>query len=109
MNRIDTDELRPCPFCGTTEMLRRVGAAPGEGRSFVRCDYCYAEGPDPEDFPGGWNARAREAELQVRLGEARAAWEAFEGATITDDHHEAVDRMRAALTHPASGEGADHG
>lgn len=45
--------------------------------------------------------RAREAEMRARLDEARAAWEAFEGATITDDHHAAVDRMRAALSHPA--------
>ena len=42
-------------------------------------------------------SRAREADLQARLDEARAAWEAFEGATITDDHHAAVDRIRAAL------------
>ena len=68
---IDTDELRPCPFCGTTEMLRRIGAAPGSGWSFVRCDYCDAEGPDPENFPGGWNARAREAELQAEVDRLR--------------------------------------
>lgn len=49
--------LKPCPFCGTTEMLRRVGAAPGEGWSFVRCDYCDAEGPDPDNLPGHWNTR----------------------------------------------------
>lgn len=50
--------LLPCPFCGTVEMLRIVGAIDGHGWNFVRCDYCDAEGPDPDNFPGGWNRRA---------------------------------------------------
>ena len=52
-----TEALKPCPFCGTTEMLRRVGPEPGAGWSFVRCDYCDAEGPDPDNLPGHWNTR----------------------------------------------------
>ena len=37
-------------------------------------------------------ATAREA-----LAEARAAWLAFEGATVSGDHFAAVDRIRSAL------------
>jgi len=54
----DAQNLLPCPFCGAIEMLRHIGAEPGTGWGFVRCDYCDAEGPDADLFPGGWNARA---------------------------------------------------
>jgi hypothetical protein len=43
-------------------------------------------------------ARAEVAE--AALAEASAAWEAFKGATITTDHHDAVDRLDRALTPP---------
>ena len=64
-------KLLPCPFCGTVEMLRRVGASDGEGWGFVRCDYCDAEGPDVNNFPGGWNHRA--AMIQPMHNELAAA------------------------------------
>jgi len=48
-------------------MLRHIGAEPGTGWGFVRCDYCDAEGPDVDLFPGGWNARAASPELTAVL------------------------------------------
>jgi hypothetical protein len=35
--------------------------------------------------------------LAAQLAEARAAWEAFKGATVSDDHFAAVDRLDKAL------------
>jgi hypothetical protein len=35
--------------------------------------------------------------LAAQLTEARAAWEAFKGATVSDDHFAAVDRLDKAL------------
>ena len=58
MTDAQDEALMPCPFCGTTEMLRRVGARDGDGWGFVRCDYCDAEGPDPDNLKGHWNTRA---------------------------------------------------
>jgi hypothetical protein len=35
--------------------------------------------------------------LAAQLTESRAAWEAFKGATVSDDHFAAVDRLDKAL------------
>lgn len=87
-----SDELKPCPFCGTTEMLRRVGAQPGEGWSFVRCDYCDAEGPDPDNLPGHWNTRKSPDDDWTRwkMGESIDALAKERGCTR--------ERMRLRLT-----------
>jgi predicted RNA-binding Zn-ribbon protein involved in translation (DUF1610 family) len=99
-------QMLPCPFCGSIELLRRVGAEPNCGWGFVRCDYCDAEGPDTDNFPGGWNARAaspeltsalaREAGLRVAL-ESLAHHPAFDRRYISKDLAEKLDAARAAL------------
>lgn len=90
-------DLMPCPFCGTTEMLRHIGANPGDGWGFVRCDYCDAEGPDPDVFSGGWNTRAAPAPAEqepVAEAELDEAWKSgfnagFGEAMLTRDAHPA--------------------
>lgn len=42
-------------------------------------------------------AEARADALEKRLEAVRAAWLAFEGATVSADHYGAVDRIRALL------------
>lgn len=84
-------DLKPCPFCGTTEMLRIVGASDGHGWGFVRCDYCDAEGPDPDNFPGGWNRRTPDPAVLDELPEVQALIAAaYEVAA-----HTAADRCAA--------------
>ena len=109
-------ELLGCPFCGTTEMLRRVGARDGDGWGFVRCDYCDAEGPDPDNLKGHWNTRAdlarpsqagdeRVARLVAAAREAEfdlSEWLECRGelvkAGFNMDGTEGIrDRLRAAL------------
>lgn len=36
-------ELKPCPFCGNDTANEYSGSSSGEW--FVRCDYCWAQGP----------------------------------------------------------------
>lgn len=79
--------LLPCPFCGTTEMLRHIGANPGDGWGFVRCDYCDAEGPDPENLAGGWNARAAPAPAE----QDPVAWQYRYRPTGTDEWSDWAD------------------
>ena len=105
-------ELLGCPFCGTTEMLRRVGARDGDGWGFVRCDYCDAEGPDPDNLKGHWNTRADLARPS-QAGDERVA-RLVEAAThllrnylqdeldepdlcVSDEHWTAIRDLEAAL------------
>lgn len=101
MDKIDTDEMRFIPPNLTVRL------EPGAKLIVEIRGGTFVGSTEVVDYaPAGVPNSAREADLQARLDEARAAWEAFEGATITDDHHAAVDRIRAALFHPANGEGA---
>ena len=110
MDKIDTDELRrivaeatPGPWQQGEMVSGWVFAwnLPPDHQDACICEASEVNAPliaiAPDLAAEVLASRAREAELQARLDEARAAWEAFEGATITDDHHAAVDRMRAAL------------
>ena len=60
----DGAAVRPCPFCGGTNLSVRVPFA--EGSPYVRCCTCFAAGPSPEryrkdrdamvaDVIAGWN------------------------------------------------------
>ena len=106
MDKIDTDELRRIAAEATPGpwSINRGGACEADEIVSGIWSVAFVENYDsplialaPDLAAEVLAARAREADLQARLDEARAAWEAFEGATITDDHHAAVDRMRAAL------------
>lgn len=104
-------------------MLRHVGADDGDGWGFVRCDYCDAEGPDPDNFPGHWNTRSVSAALA--LPEIAALVEAAGGlgampegycfcsrSRIGDDsktHEPECADLRAALAAIEAAKGASNG
>ena len=52
-----SDPLKPCPFCGSTELI--------PGSLFVQCDQCGAD-----DHATGWNNRPIEDDLRTRLAAA---------------------------------------
>jgi Lar family restriction alleviation protein len=52
-----TEELKPCPFCGST----RVSLSVSKFSSVVACNECQSEGPnihDESEAVGKWNRRA---------------------------------------------------
>lgn len=76
-----SDELKPCPFCGGTELETL-----GSNDHYVRCSKCRAEGPTAsirmarsnfEDVNKRADALAKEA-WNTRPGEDRARREGFE-------------------------------
>lgn len=69
------DELRPCPFCGRTDLL---GFEPRPDSHFVgvRCRACGCIGPsklalDESESTAHWNNQKRVIALDTELGEAK--------------------------------------
>ena len=115
MDKIDTDELRRIAAEATPGpwSINRGGACEADEIVSGIWSVAFVENYDsplialaPDLADEVIAARAREADLQARLDEARAAWEAYDGALFLDDYLAALARVRAALSHPASGEGA---
>ena len=100
-------ELLPCPFCGTTQGLRVIGAAKvkGEGWAFVRCDMCDAEGPDP-DSKVFWNDRAATSpagDLVARLEREADNMQFNEDLDSMDDGIALLREAAQALRHQSTG------
>ncbi len=55
------DNLKPCPFCGSTDVERSIGV---NDKDVIACYGCLSEGPvDLEGVPNcfdAWNTRAQE-------------------------------------------------
>jgi hypothetical protein len=92
---VSEPKLLPCPFCGTVEMLRPIGASGADGWGFVRCDYCDAEGPDPDNLPGHWNTRA---DLPRPEDDKRIA-ALIKAATVISARNKFANPMRSADMH----------
>lgn len=114
-----SEELKPCPFCGSTNISTDLV---GE----IECRQCFASGPCSEDEWTAWNTRTpdpRIARLEKALRELQGyagrvydivaddCLEALaepetdaegrilnDGATLLDGLHDALDRARAALS-----------
>ena len=57
-------KLKPCPFCGSTEINLDPGS-PGYGYPSINCQNCEAEGPyieseDEDVLRDAWNNRYKE-------------------------------------------------
>lgn len=59
-------KLKPCPFCGSTDLLPSFYAGNDEIELGVACDSCNAEGPTVT-FP-------KEADRTEAIKRAHAAW-----------------------------------
>lgn len=64
-----SEELKPCPFCGDSNLTEIKG---GEGQRAWSCDYCGADGPlvstnDPEKAEKAWNRRPIEDALKAEI------------------------------------------
>lgn len=62
-----TDELKPCPFCGSKELLA------GFHSPFIECGNCHAFGPGNADLTHDeavelWNTRTPEQAIAATLG-----------------------------------------
>lgn len=66
-------ELKPCPFCGSIELVREYD---GDGRAWVVCRRCSCEGPvvhkRQDEGDPHWNTRPVESALQSDLATLRA-------------------------------------
>ena len=64
------EELKPCPFCGSTELQRRGNNDAEYMNSYIECMKCHAYGPSANSSALGtaktseevWNARAERAD-----------------------------------------------
>ena len=64
------NELKPCPFCGSTNLSKNAKSIDGRSYVFVSCNKCFGSGPmyamrqktriTDEENPAikGWNRRA---------------------------------------------------
>lgn len=88
-----SDELKPCPFCGSPAKQISMGA-PG-----VTCPNgcCYIIGGTREKVNARWNIRPNESALQVRNAELEKIIDKFAEAG-TDVYH----RVRAEFYEDAS-------
>lgn len=61
-----SEELKSCPFCGSTNSLKVFGANTDDTlvlSSYVSCEGCHSEGPIKKTIPAAitaWNTRAGE-------------------------------------------------
>lgn len=77
-----SDELKPCPFCGTDQPYTSTKAfngygIPSDGPCRVCCNACdaFVEGPDPKAAVVAWNQRVPSPELESALEQAKQARE----------------------------------
>lgn len=69
----DKIKLLPCPFCGSTNLVKSP---------WIECDNCGAMGPSPRDcdnYPGGWNRRATLAQQPAVVAQDPVAWQVRNG------------------------------
>ena len=89
-----SEELKPCPFCGGTDVHVNTRNVPFVHQPFyyVECVYCYITQPrHDEQARDKWNARPIEDQLRAELEQARkwaAIWKA-KSKEILADYQEA--------------------
>ncbi len=89
-------ELRPCPFCGETDVITIKEPLEKDGLAMVLCLNCYAEAPLNYEN-GGWNTRAdlsqaAIATLERENYELREAVTALQGRLEIQQHNNSVLR-----------------
>lgn len=53
-------ELKPCPFCGTSDSGFRVVKTKIKHFEYIECSFCLARGPEVWDATEAWNERKGE-------------------------------------------------
>lgn len=69
-----TDQLKPCPFCGSEKVELE---SEGDGNNWVECQFCATCGPMQEteaDAIAAWNAAARLTPVERAVLDAAVAW-----------------------------------
>ena len=74
-------ELKPCPFCGSTNITIQHGGIGGTGECYCRCRKCLSDGPwtdgSDEDAIAAWNHRAdgvMAVDAPIELPPLPASW-----------------------------------
>lgn len=95
-----SEELKPCPFCGSTDIEE---CDPGCGVHFIECHNCETRGPRSFYPEGPWNKRPAETTLTAQLSAAQKrgdAWSALGKAweaPASSEQGEEVFKARQAL------------
>ena len=72
-------ELKPCPFCGSEDVLEQDT---GINIPYLLCNDCHAQGPHSFSPALRWNFRAEQSELTTLREQVKVLREALEVACI---------------------------
>ena len=85
-----SNELRPCPFCGSEAIVPAMPIGITDDDTSVECTNMDCNASDVTFDKGAWNARPIEDALQARIAELEA-----ENAQLQADNRSLVEQMNA--------------